>query len=88
MQNNPTQAVEEMGVDVVQLLGQREGTMEELIEQRVNKLVRQRFAEQKEQMEARLAQHQADTWAIFQPLTGHFFEVFRFGPPFYRQVNL
>ena len=88
MQNNPTQALEEVGVDVVQLLGQREGAMEELIEQRVNQLVKQRFAEQKEQMEARLAQHQADTWAIFQPLTGHFFEIFRFRPPFYCQVTL
>ena len=47
MQNNPTQALEEVGVDVVQLLGQREGAMEELIEQRVNQLVKQRFAEQK-----------------------------------------
>ena len=96
MENNQTQAEEEVGVDAMELIeqreetmeellgqreetmGQREETMEALIEQRVEMLVRQRFAEQTEQMEARLAQHQADTWAIFQPLTGYLFEVFSF----------
>ena len=97
MENNQTQAEEEVGVDAMELieqreetmeqreettmeelLGPREETMEALIEKRVEMLVRQRFAEQTEQMEARLAQHQADTWAIFQPLTGYLFEVFSF----------
>ena len=97
MENKQTQAEEEVGIDAMELieqreetmeqreettmeelLGPREETMEALIEQRVEMLVRQRFAEQKEQMEARLAQHQADTWAIFQPLTGYLFEVFSF----------
>ena len=97
MENKQTQAEEEVGIDAMELieqreetmeqreettmeelLGQREETMEALIEQRVEMLVRQRFAEQTEQMEARLAQHQADTWAIFQPLTGYLFEVFSF----------
>ena len=104
MENKQTQAEEEVGIDAMMLIEQREGTMEEreettmeellgpreetmeqreetmeaLIEKRVEMLVRQRFAEQTEQMEARLAQHQADTWAIFQPLTGYLFEVFSF----------
>ena len=97
MENKQTQAEEEVGIDAMELieqreetmeqreettmeelLGPREETMEALIEQRVEMLVRQRFAEQKEQMEARLAKHQADTWAIFQPLTGYLFEVFSF----------
>ena len=97
MENKQTQAEEEVGIDAMMLIEQREGTMEQreettmeellgpreetmeaLIEQRVEMLVRQRFAEQTEQMEARLAQHQADTWAIFQPLTGYLFEVFSF----------
>lgn len=104
MENKQTQAEEEVGIDAMMLIEQREGTMEQreettmeellgpreetmeqreetmeaLIEKRVEMLVRQRFAEQTEQMEARLAQHQADTWAIFQPLTGYLFEVFSF----------
>ena len=97
MENKQTQAEEEVGIDAMELieqreetmeqreettmeelLGPREETMEALIEKRVEMLVRQRFAEQTEQMEARLAQHQADTWAIFQPLTGYLFEVFSF----------
>lgn len=97
MENQQTQAEEEVGIDAMMLIEQREGTMEQreettmeellgpreetmeaLIEKRVEMLVRQRFAEQTEQMEARLAQHQADTWAIFQPLTGYLFEVFSF----------
>ena len=104
MENKQTQAEEEVGIDAMMLIEQREGTMEQreettmeellgpreetmeqreetmeaLIEKRVEMLVRQRFLEQTEQMEARLAQHQADTWAIFQPLTGYLFEVFSF----------
>ena len=104
MENKQTQAEEEVGIDAMELIEQREETMEQreettmeellgpreetmeqreetmeaLIEKRVEMLVRQRFAEQTEQMEARLAQHQADTWAIFQPLTGYLFEVFSF----------
>ena len=111
MENKQTQAEEEVGIDAMMLIEQREGTMEQreettmeellgpreetmeqreatmeqreetmeaLIEKRVEMLVRQRFAEQTEQMEARLAQHQADTWAIFQPLAGYLFEVFSF----------